>query len=159
MFGPWQLMVVLSVLVLSGCAAPGDSTTVHIGAPTQQPPASVAASPLVDTHWRLEQASYNGQAVTFAAAGPIYLTFAHGGSLEVSARACGQGQYEVAYRGGTRYQLANPAFPDLTCRDPARAQLYAVVDALEVTAAYELQGEQLILRGPDSELHLSMDKP
>ena len=159
---PHLLNHVLSLVVLAvaaACLAPGDSATEHTAAPTQPPPPAVLASSLVDTHWRLEQAFYQGQALTFNAAGPIHLTFGRAGGLEVSSRSCGRGDYVVAYLGGSRYQLASPSFLELTCRDRSRAQLYAVVDALEGTGAYAVQAGELILRGPDAELRLGIEKP
>ena len=88
--------LLLSLLVLAACSARGGSPAEHTAAPTLPPPPAILASPLVDTHWRLEQASYKGQAVAFDAAGPIHLTFGRAGGLEVSSRPCGRGDYEVA---------------------------------------------------------------
>lgn len=146
----------VALLVLVGavaCIAPEHKTM----APPQPPPPEIINSPLVDTTWRLEQVSYQGRSLVFGAAGPIHLIFDRLGGLEIRSWSCGSGDYVVAYLGGPRYQLANPTFLEIDCRGPSWTQFNAVVDALEATGQYELDDEQLVLRGVEAELRLVID--
>lgn len=127
--------------------------------PPPPPPPAILASSLVDTYWRLEQVSYQGKNVAFGAAGPIHLLFDRNGGMTLYSGPCGRGTYAVTYLGETRYELANASYPDLTCRGSPRDHLYATVDALEATGAYEVDNEHLLLRGADAELYLAIDTP
>ena len=184
---PHRLQLLLVLVALTVTAACINIDPLRLPIQPQSPPPGVLNTPLMDNRWRVEQVTYQGEALAFEVVAPQYITFTSDGGLNISSPRCpgSEGGYTVIYQGAQRYQLAHSMFAGVDCgewlfqNDPTidcvmlagievneqaciqaiNAQLGGVVKTLTATHEYELRDDALILRGEGAEMRLVLDNP
>ncbi|MFN8439610.1 MAG: META domain-containing protein [Caldilineaceae bacterium] len=136
-----------------------------IGGPPVYTPITQPESPLIpgqstvllENRWRIVEITHHNAPIAFNAIQPIYLTFISNGTLAVRAINCNAGGYYIDAIDHRHYRLVPGSITAMGCGEIGNKQESALHEALMATTEFELQGEQLILRGGGVKIVLVTD--
>ncbi|MBE2236948.1 MAG: META domain-containing protein [Caldilineaceae bacterium] len=114
---------------------------------------------LINNRWRIVEATYQGNPVVFEAVGPIHIAFLPVGTLNINADCPPGGAYRMVAENTSQYRLYSGEFAPMLCGEPIDSQFDQVMNILEDTTRFELEGQRLFLLGEDGKITLEVDNP
>lgn len=175
----WRTLLLLLVAAAAVKCAPSSQEWPSLQQP-ESPPPEVLNSPLTNNRWRLEVAILNGEEVIFDYFRPVYVLFSKEGTVSIRSERCGAAGYAIAYLYGQRYHIgegiatadACSVYTGIDCTEVPGNELnriaceqWQVIDrqrsdlsrTLKATTEYEVNWDELVLRGENRAMLLKPD--
>jgi hypothetical protein len=153
----WFLLSVL--LAVGACVQPAVPSTQATSTPPVSPLIPGRNRAMAENRWRLVEIQLHGEDVEFDSLQPVYFTFFGNGSLGYRTTNCNAGSFWITSESERRYRLTSGVMTAKQCSKIQEDQIYYIQDAVVITTAYEMQGNQLFLFGDGVRITLEMDNP
>jgi heat shock protein HslJ len=148
------LILIMLVVIVTACTQPMEFLSLM---QVESPLVPEEILLLTKNPWRVVTIVYQKETIAFDAIQPIYVKM---GSRGLSAETgCNQLGFGITYEGKQQYRLGEGSTTLVGCPDLQAKQEESFYTALSNTNYFELQNEQLILMGGESQIVLEATHP